>query len=81
LPAIVYQRQARGKPALRLAGNYTFWHYGLPNSFKRDLGWRLHQIIGTKTLAEECTLCSIGKVPRAADNPSDQTPLTAEFNW
>jgi exodeoxyribonuclease-3 len=62
------------------AGQYTFWDYRLPNSFKRNLGWRLDHIMVTKPMAEKSTACYIDKQPRAANNPSDHTPLIAEFN-
>jgi len=63
------------------AGQYTFWDYRLPNSFKRNLGWRLDHIMATKPLAEKCTACYIDKEPRTLDKPSDHTPLVGEFNW
>ncbi len=62
-------------------GQYTFWDYRLPNSFKRNFGWRLDHIMATKTLAEKCTACYIDKEPRAAKKPSDHTPIVAEFKW
>ena len=63
------------------AGQYTFWDYRLPNSFKRNLGWRLDHIMATKPLAKKSTACYIDKEPRTAERPSDHTPLVAEFNW
>ena len=62
------------------AGQYTFWDYRLPNSFKRNLGWRLDHIMATKPLAANSTACYIDKEPRTADRPSDHTLLVAEFN-
>jgi exodeoxyribonuclease-3 len=61
------------------AGQYTFWDYRLPNSFKRNLGWRLDHIMATKPLAEKCTACYIDKEPRSTEKPSDHTPIVAEF--
>lgn len=63
------------------AGQYTFWDYRLPNSFKRNLGWRLDHIMATKSLAEKCSACYIDKEPRNAEKPSDHTPIVAEFDW
>jgi exodeoxyribonuclease-3 len=63
------------------AGQYTFWDYRLPNSFKRNLGWRLDHIMATKPLAEKCTACYIDKEPRSTEKPSDHTPIVAEFDW
>lgn len=62
-------------------GQYTFWDYRLPNSFKRNLGWRLDHIMATKPLAQKCTACTIDKEPRTAARPSDHTPILAEFDW
>ena len=62
-------------------GQYTFWDYRLPYSFKRNLGWRLDHIMATKPLAEKSTACYIDKQPRAAEKPSDHTPVIAEFDW
>ncbi len=61
-------------------GQYTFWDYQARGSFKRNLGWRLDHIMATKPLAEKCTACYIDKKPRAAQRPSDHTPIIAEFN-
>ena len=58
---------------------YSFWDYRLPNSFKRNLGWRLDHILATKPLAEKCTACYIDKAPRTIERPSDHTPVVAEF--
>lgn len=63
------------------AGQYTFWDYRLRNSLKRNLGWRLDHITATRGLAEKCRACYIDKEPRAAERPSDHTPIVAEFDW
>jgi serine/threonine protein kinase len=60
-------------------GQYTFWDYRLPNSVKRNLGWRLDHIMATQPLADKSTACYIDKEPRTADRPSDHTPIIAEF--
>ncbi|MHC4154028.1 MAG: exodeoxyribonuclease III [Planctomycetota bacterium] len=60
-------------------GQYTFWDYRLPNSFKRNLGWRLDHIMATRPLAERSRACYIDKGPRSAERPSDHTPIVAEF--
>ena len=62
-------------------GQYTFWDYRLPNSLKRNLGWRLDHIMAAKPLAEKCTACYIDKEPRSKEKPSDHTPIVAEFTW
>jgi exodeoxyribonuclease-3 len=63
------------------AGQYTFWDFRLPSSFRRNLGWRLDHIMATKQLAGKCTNCYIDREPRAAEKPSDHTPIVAEFDW
>lgn len=62
-------------------GQFTFWDFRLPSSFKRNLGWRLDHIMATQPLAKRSTACYIDKKPRVADRPSDHTPIVAEFNW
>ncbi|MFA5423880.1 MAG: exodeoxyribonuclease III [Phycisphaerae bacterium] len=61
-------------------GQYTFWDYRLPNSLKRNLGWRLDHIMATKSVVKKCTACYIDKNPRTLEKPSDHTPLVAELN-
>lgn len=61
-------------------GQYTFWDYRLPNSFRRNLGWRLDHIMATEPLAQKCTACYIDKQPRTTERPSDHTPVIAEFD-
>ncbi len=63
------------------AGQYTFWDYRLGNYFARNRGWRIDHIMATAPLAARCTACYIDKEPRAADRPSDHTPIVAEFDW
>jgi exodeoxyribonuclease III len=62
-------------------GQYTFWDYRMPNTFSRNRGWRLDHILATKPLAQKCTACYIDKNPRASSQPSDHTPIIAEFDW
>ena len=62
-------------------GQYTFWDYRLPNSVKRNLGWRLDHIMATQPLAKKAVACYIDKKPRLAERPSDHTPIVAEFEW
>jgi exodeoxyribonuclease-3 len=60
-------------------GQYSFWDYRASNAFKRNLGWRLDHIMGTRPLVKKCLRCTIDKTPRAAARPSDHTPVIAEF--
>ncbi|MBN1363114.1 MAG: exodeoxyribonuclease III [Sedimentisphaerales bacterium] len=61
-------------------GQYTFWDYRAPNAFRRNLGWRLDHIMATAPLAQKCQRCEIDKGPRAAERPSDHTPVIADFD-
>ncbi len=58
---------------------FTFWDYRLPESLKRNLGWRIDHILATKPLAKASTECLVDTGPRAALGPSDHTPVWAEF--
>ncbi|MEN6577331.1 MAG: exodeoxyribonuclease III [Phycisphaerales bacterium] len=58
-------------------GQYTFWDYRIGNFFEKNRGWRIDHILGTVPLADRCTACYIDKEPRAADRPSDHTPIVA----
>jgi exodeoxyribonuclease-3 len=58
-------------------GQYTFWDYRIGNFFERNRGWRIDHILATSPLADRCTACHIDKEPRAADRPSDHTPIMA----
>lgn len=62
------------------AGQYTYWDYRPGSPFKRNHGWRLDHIMATAPLAQRCVACYIDKGPRAADRPSDHTPIVAEFS-
>lgn len=65
----------------REPNQYTFWDYRTPNTFKRNIGWRLDHIMGTKPLAAVSTDCYIDKEPRALKRPSDHTLVVTEFDW
>lgn len=59
---------------------FTFWDYRLPKSFERNLGWRLDHILATPPLAALCIDCGVDTDPRSRPNPSDHTPVWAEFD-
>ena len=61
-------------------GQFTFWDYRIPDSVKRNLGWRLDHILATKALAAKSARCYIDKEPRMAEKASDHTFLVAEFD-
>lgn len=58
---------------------FTFWDYRLPESFKRNLGWRIDHILATEPLARVSVSCLVDTEPRVAASPSDHTPVLAEF--
>lgn len=62
------------------AGQYTYWDYRMRGSFRRNHGWRLDHILATKPLADRCTACYIDVEPRLRPQPSDHTPIVAEFD-
>lgn len=61
------------------ARQFTFWDYRLPQSFKRNLGWRIDHLLASAPLAAACVACTVDCAPRALEKPSDHTPLVAEF--
>jgi exodeoxyribonuclease-3 len=62
------------------AGHYTFWDFRIPNSFARNLGWRIDHIYASPGLVGKCTRCWVDRGPRAMEKPSDHTPVMAEFS-
>lgn len=59
--------------------SFSWWDYRM-NAFKRNLGLRIDHILASKALALKCRNCSIDKVPRGLERPSDHTPVIAEFD-
>ena len=59
---------------------FTFWDYRLPKSFERNLGWRIDHILATRPLAAVCVDCEVDSDLRGCPNPSDHTPVWAEFD-
>jgi exodeoxyribonuclease III len=59
---------------------FTFWDYRLPESLRRNLGWRLDHILATRPVAEASVECQVDTEPRAAETPSDHTPVWAELD-
>jgi len=60
---------------------FTFWDYRLPQSFQRDLGWRLDQIFATEPVAGASIDCLVDADLRGQSNPSDHAPVWAEIEW
>ena len=58
---------------------FSWWDYRMLG-FRRNHGLRIDLILGSQSLAEACTSCSIDKEPRRRERPSDHTPVVAEFD-
>lgn len=61
-------------------GHFTYWDFVIPNSFKRNLGWRIDHIYATEPLAARTTACTIDREARIAERPSDHTFVVAELD-
>ncbi len=60
-------------------GHYTFWDFRIPNSVKRNLGWRIDHVYASSSLVGKCKRCWVDMSPRLMERPSDHTPVLAEF--
>lgn len=58
--------------------SFTWWDYRM-NAFRRNLGLRIDHILASDALCDACTGCTIDKVPRGWERPSDHAPVIAEF--
>jgi exodeoxyribonuclease-3 len=61
------------------AKSWSWWDYRM-NAFRRDHGLRIDLMLASSALAAHCTACSIDRVPRTWERPSDHAPVTAEFD-
>ncbi len=59
-------------------GHYSWWDYR-QGAFRRNMGWRIDHIWATEPLAKTCKTAWIDKEPRKLEQPSDHTPVLAEF--
>jgi len=59
---------------------FSWWDYRMLG-FRRNHGLRIDLILGSRSLAQACTSCSIDKEPRRRERPSDHTPVVAEFDF
>ena len=57
---------------------WTFWDYQA-GAWPRDLGLRIDHALLSPALAERLTACTVDRVPRGEDQPSDHTPLIVEI--
>lgn len=59
---------------------FTFWDYRLPQSYQRNLGWRLDHIMVTEPMAGIAVGCSVDGEMRSRPTPSDHAPVMAELD-
>ena len=58
---------------------YSWWDYRMLG-FRRNAGMRIDHILATPALAATCRACVIDKAPRKREQPSDHTPVVADFS-
>ncbi len=58
--------------------SWSWWDYR-QLAFQRNCGLRLDHILLSKELASFCTGCTIDRLPRKWNRPSDHTPVIAEL--
>ena len=77
--ALLYAGMTDALRALQPSGAaYTFWDYQA-GCWQRDRGLRIDHALLSSELAERLTSCTIDRVPRGEDQPSDHTPLIIEL--
>jgi exodeoxyribonuclease-3 len=59
-------------------GLYSWWDYRM-NAFRKNMGFRIDHIWASTTLAEKARAAYIDREPRKLEQPSDHTPVLAEF--
>lgn len=62
------------------AGQYSWWDYRM-GAFRRNNGLRIDHLLLSQPLAAKCTECTIDKLPRTWERPSDHTPVIATFDF
>lgn len=60
--------------------SYSWWDYRAA-AFRRNLGLRIDHILVSSTLAEYCKACTIDKLPRKHERPSDHAPVTLTLEF
>jgi exodeoxyribonuclease-3 len=58
---------------------YSWWDYRMM-AFRRNMGLRIDHILLSPPLAARCTACTIDKVPRKWEQPSDHTPVVVTLD-
>lgn len=60
-------------------GQYTYWDY-FRDAFQRNRGIRIDHFLLSPSAAERLHGCEIDRTPRAAEKPSDHTPIVLEMH-
>lgn len=60
------------------AGHFSWWDYR-QGAFRRDHGLRIDLILASAPVAQRCDACTIDKIPRQWERPSDHTPVVASL--
>jgi len=58
--------------------SFSWWDYRMAG-FRRNLGMRIDHILVSTPLINQCKSCSIDKVPRKLERPSDHAPVILEL--
>jgi exodeoxyribonuclease-3 len=58
--------------------SYSWWDYRMM-AFRRNHGLRIDHILISEPLVASCKSCTIDKVPRKLERPSDHTPVVVEL--
>lgn len=59
--------------------SFSWWDYRA-GAFRRNQGLRIDLVLGSRALAELCSVCRIDVEPRRSQRPSDHVPVVAEFS-
>ena len=63
----------------QLEKSYSWWDYR-EFGFRRNRGLRIDHILVSEALRPAVTGCTIDKLPRKNERPSDHAPVTVELN-
>lgn len=59
-------------------GQFTWWDYRSA-AFRRNSGWRIDHHYLSPHLSQKAVACTIDKIPRTWEKPSDHVPVTVEL--
>jgi exodeoxyribonuclease-3 len=59
--------------------SYSWWDYRML-AFRRNMGLRIDHVLLSAPLARICSACTIDKLPRKQEQPSDHTPVVATLD-